>query len=370
MKSLFEKTTLGCLNVRSRFVRSATHAGFADGQGLVTEELIQFAHEQARHDIGIFITGHAYVMKEGQASPGQLSVCEDKTILGLSNLRKTITSAGACAFLQIAHAGCAAREKISGTQPFGPSERKEKGKIIAREATKEDIARVINAFYKGAKRAYEAGFDGVQIHAAHGYLISQFLSPFYNKRKDRYGGSLKNRMKLLIDIVDIIKQRMPGRFSLSVKLNSEDFLDSGLNKNEMLKIVCILQKHNVDCIELSGGTIDSGERSPIRKGDPSSKAEEVYYKDAFKEFKKVCSLPLIGVGGIRSLSVAEGLISENLLDYVALSRPLIREPGLVSDWGSGKLGRAKCISCNLCFRPLMSGKGLYCVLERKESGSK
>lgn len=351
---MFSETKINTVALKNRFVRSATHAGFADAQGYVTDELCAWNEQVARGGVGLVITGHAFVLPHAQASPRQISVCSDHYVPGLRRLARTVQAHGAKIFLQLAHAGDAARKKISGYEPCGPQ-----------RATIEDIECMTDAFASAAARAVAAGFDGVQIHAAHGYMLSQFLSPFYNQRHDAYGGPLEARMRIVIETVTKIRAAVPADFPVIIKINSEDFLENGFRRDEMVLTCRALQEKGLDAIELSGGTPDSQDLTPIRKGE-LDESQECYYQDAARALREQCSLPLILVGGMRSVNVIEGLLREDRADLIALCRPLIREPDLVDAWSKGSRHKARCISCNLCFRPLMTGRGLSCVMQDRE----
>ncbi len=224
---------------------------------------------------------------------------------------------------------------------------------------------VAEAFGNAAVRAREAGVDGVQIHAAHGYLLSEFLSPFYNRRNDQYGGSVANRVRLLLEVAHNIRDKAGDRFPVMVKMNSEDFVTGGLTVEEMLEVASILENAGIDSIELSGGTMYSGDYVPVRPGRLDTENKEAYYLEAAKKFKERVRVPLMLVGGIRSYSVAERIVREGIADYVSLSRPLIREPDLINRWKSGDTGKAKCLSDNACYEPVKAGDGLYCVVEKR-----
>jgi 2,4-dienoyl-CoA reductase-like NADH-dependent reductase (Old Yellow Enzyme family) len=232
--------------------------------------------------------------------------------------------------------------------------------------TGDDFRMVAEAFGKAAARVQEAGFDGVQIHAAHGYLLSEFLSPFYNKRNDQYGGSLENRARLLLEVVHNIRDKVEDRFPVMVKMNSQDFVTGGLTVEEMLEVASMLASAGIDAIELSGGTRYSGDYVPVRPGKLDTENKEVFYLEAAKKFKERLRVPLMLVGGIRSYAVAERIIREGIADYISLSRPLIREPDLVNRWKSGDTGKARCLSDNLCYdQAKKTGEELYCVVEKR-----
>jgi 2,4-dienoyl-CoA reductase-like NADH-dependent reductase (Old Yellow Enzyme family) len=225
----------------------------------------------------------------------------------------------------------------------------------------EDIQQITVAFAQAAARAVEAGFDAVQIHGAHGFLMSQFLSPAFNKRTDDYGGPIENRARALLEVLGKIRSAVGGDFPILVKLNSEDFIEGGLTLEDSVRVGQMLQEEGIDAIEVSGGTVVTGDH--CRK-DIDSKEKEAYWRDAAKVFKEKLHVPLILVGGVRSFQLAEQLVDRGFADYISMSRPFIREPGLINRWASGDLGKATCLSDNLCRGPLLEGKGIYCVVEK------
>lgn len=366
MSKLFEETKVKSLTIPNRFVRSATWEGMATEKGACTQKLIDFMVQLAQGGVGLIISGHTYVRTEGQAGTGQLGVYEDDLIPGLTQMASSVHEAGGRIVLQLAHAGIHANRELSGQEAVGPSARTDKNGPLNREMTREDIRDVIEAFGAAAVRAEKAGFDGVQIHAAHGYLLSQFLSPFYNKRNDEYGGSLANRMRIVLQVFESIKGRVRADFPVMIKMNAQDFLEGGLSAGEAIEVAAALDSAGIDAIEMSGGTSLSGKLTPVRSGKLSSQDEEVFYRKEAAKYKAKVHAPLMLVGGIRSFEVAERLVDEGVTDYISLCRPLIREPGLINRWKSGDLRKAACLSDNLCFRPAMTGEGIYCVVEKRE----
>jgi len=358
MPVLFEETTINGMRLKNRFVRSATWEGMAGKGGVCTSPLMDLTVRLVTGGVGLIISSHTYVDPGGQASPRQLGVHTDEMVPGLTRMADAVHEKGGRIVLQLAHAGCRAPKTFAGEAAIGPSA---SGGDSFREMTMEDIRSVVGAFAHGAVRARAAGFDGVQLHAAHGYLLSQFLSPYYNHRKDDYGGSIENRARILSETVEAIRREVGRDFPVLIKLNSEDFIDRGMTRDEMIRVAGMLEGAGVDAIELSGGTGESGDLGPVRKG-----GGEIYYREAARVYKEKIGIPLLLVGGIRSYDEAEELVSGNFADYISLCRPLIREPNLIDRWRSGDTGRATCISCNLCFRPAFTGKGIYCVTEERE----
>jgi 2,4-dienoyl-CoA reductase-like NADH-dependent reductase (Old Yellow Enzyme family) len=373
MPELFESSRIKDVVLPNRFVRSATWEGMATEKGEVTEQLCGLMQRLARGGVGLIITGHAYVLPGGQAGPWQLGVDSDRLVPGLSDMAGAVHEAGGRVVLQLAHAGCQAPGKLTGQDPAGPSALdKEADGFACREMRDAEIAEVREAFAAAALRAQKAGLDGVQIHAAHGYLLSQFLSPYFNRRTDDYGGSLENRARLLVEVVQAVRERIGPGYPILAKINAQDFLQPGLTTDEMVQVCLLLERAGLDCVELSGGTPLSGDYVPVRKAKVRSKEENVFYLQEAQEYKKRVSLPLILVGGIRSLSTARDLIAHDVADYIALARPLIREPELIRRWGQGDESPSACTSDNLCFRPASSGEGVYCLTavreKKKEEG--
>lgn len=367
MKSLlFESFGIGSLALRNRVVRSATHEGLADPSGLYTPELVRTYAQLAEKEVGLLITGHAFVSGEGRASRSQSSAESDDAIEMWKLATEQVHQHGGSILLQLAHAGGNAGnpDVALGPSAYQQSPRKN----ACRMASGEDLKRIVSSFAAAALRAVKGGFDGVQIHAAHGYLISEFLSPFYNRRTDEYGGSLENRMRLLKEVFLAVRDAVGPKFPILMKINSEDFVDGGFSVEECISVCLAMERCGLDAVELSGGIPEAGPaRSPVRLDGNAATMETVYYETAARRLKTHLKIPLLLVGGIRSLETAARLIQDKSCDMVSLSRPLIREPDLLSRWHSEELSRSKCVSCNACFRPIMTGRGFYCPRERKNS---
>ena len=365
MSKLFEVTEINGMRLPNRFVRSATWEGMAQDDGSVTPALVDCMSQLAEGQVGLIISSHAYVRPEGQAGPKQIGVYKDALINGLRQITQAVQGQGGKIVLQISHSGCLADPKLTGQMPLAPSSVEGISKSPCKEMTVGDIQELIEAFGLAAQRAEKAGFDGVQIHAAHGYLMNQFLSPLFNKRTDAYGGSVENRYQILREVLKKVRTTVGDAFPILIKLNSQDFMEGGLTLEDSLKIGRLLQEDGIDAIELSGGTLRSGQLTPFRKGI-TNEEKEAYFLEAAKVFKETIKVPLILVGGIRSLPVADRIIEQRWADYISMSRPFIRESGLIKRWKSGDLRKASCLSDNQCLGPAMAGEGIYCVVEKKE----
>lgn len=365
MSRLFEESEINGMKLANRFVRSATWEGMATEDGAVTPRLIDVYARLAQGSVGLIISSHAYVRKDGQAGLYQLGIHDDRLIKGLQGMTEAVHARKGKIVAQLAHAGLFGNTRLSGEAPLAVSALEAYANPLPRVMDESDIAAVVEAFVRAADRARKAGFDGVQLHAAHGYLLSQFLSPGFNKREDGYGGSTEKRARAVLEVAKAVRKTVGKAFPVLIKMNCEDFLEGGLTLKDALRTGTLLQEAGIDAIEVSGGTLVSGKLSPSRAGI-KSEDREAYFKDAAKAFKQTLKIPIILVGGIRSFQVAEKLIEEGFADYISMSRPLIREPDLVSRWASGNRSKAGCLSDNQCFNPGRAGEGVYCVTEMKE----
>jgi 2,4-dienoyl-CoA reductase-like NADH-dependent reductase (Old Yellow Enzyme family) len=364
MKNLFDKTEINGLKLSNRFMRSATWEGMATPDGEVTSRLVDLMAQLAMGGVALIISSHAYVRKDGQAGIFQLGIYDDHLIPGLRKMVSAVHNEGGKIVVQLAHSGIMAKPELTGQTSLGVSQVEGFGGLPRRVMTLDDIQGIVASIGQAARRAKEAGFDGVQIHAAHGYLMSQFLSPAFNKRTDAYGGPVENRARALLGALKSVRAEVGEGFPVLVKMNSEDCLEGGLTLPDSLKVGSLLEKAGLDAIELSGGTLVSGKLSPSRTGI-KTEDKEAYFREAARQFKKEVKIPIILVGGVRSPQVAEKLVREGYADYLSMSRPFIREPDLVKRWQSGDRSKAKCVSDNQCFGPGMAGEGIYCVVEKK-----
>ena len=364
MSKLFESTKINGMDLANRFVRSATWEGMATEDGGSTPQLIDHMEKLARGGVGLIISSFSNVLPDGQVTPRQLGIYKDELIDGHKSITKAIHKEGGKIVMQITHGGIFARSELTGQIPLAPSEVEGLAKSPGKEMSLEMIQEIIEAFRSAAGRAKESGFDGIQIFAGHGYLLSQFLSPVFNKRTDAYGGNLENRARIILEVLKKVRMTVGQDYPIMIKINSEDFLERGLTLDESLRVCVMLCQGGVDAIELSGGTWISGDKIPARK-KITSQDKEAYFKEAAKVFKEKIDVPLILVGGIRSFHIADLLVEEGVTDYISMCRPLIREPGLINRWKAGNLAKAACISCNQCLEAGFAEKGIYCVVERK-----
>ncbi len=366
MSILFEETTINSMTLPNRMVRSATWEGMCESNGEPTQKLTDFYCTLARGGIGLIITGYTFVTPEGKQLPGKMGIHSDDFADAYKNMTASVHDAGGKIAIQLVHAGGQTDSETAGCQPLAPS-----GVKVAQfpempaELTKDQIKNIVAAFGKGARRAKEWGFDAVQLHGAHGYLINQFLSPLTNRRDDEYGGSIENRSRFLFEVYNSVRDAVGPDFPVLIKLNAADNLEGGLQVDDAVVVAGKLSEAGIDAIEISGGTPASGDESPARM-KINKPEKEAYHLDMAKKVKESVMCPIMVVGGIRSLEVVERVIGDEGLDYVSMARPLIREPDLANRWQGGDRSPAKCISCNGCFMPGLKEGGIYCVVEKKE----
>ena len=367
MSTLFQATTINGMKLANRFMRSATWEGMAADDGSCTPGLKELYVQLAQGGVGLIITSHTYVRRDGMGSPRQLGLSDDTFIPGLREMTDAVHRHNGRVAVELSHAGILSNPKVTGLTPVVLSKVDGYAGSEGSVMTTEDIQAMIEAFAQAARRAKEAGFDAIQIHGAHGFLINQFLSPAFNKRTDAYGGSIANRTRAVLEILAKMRSHVGRDYPILIKMNSEDVIEGGLTVDDSLQAALMLERAGIDAIELSGGTVVTGDH--CRK-DIDSDEKEAYWRKAAKAFKEKLTVPLILVGGIRSLPLAEKLYAEGYADYFSMSRPFIREPGLVARWAAGDWRKATCVSDNLCRGPLMAGGGIYCVVEKQPEQKK
>ncbi len=361
MEALFSPLTINGMTLNNRLVRSATWEGMCTPDGRPGARLVDCYRDLAAGGIGLIISGYTFVSPEGKQLPGKMGIHTDDFAPEMRALVQAVHQQGGKLCLQLVHAGGQADSKNAGRQPLAPSAVKvDQFPELPEELDGAEIARIVSAFGAAARRAQAWGIDAVQLHGAHGYLINQFLSPLTNRRSDGYGGSIDNRCRFLLEVYGAVRAAVGPDFPVLIKLNGCDFLDGGLSVEDALHAARVLDAAGIDAIEVSGGTAASGSRTPVRTKIETPE-QEGYNLALAKGIKGVVTCPVISVGGFRSLAVARQVLAAGV-DGIALSRPLIWEPDLPNRWQRGESARARCISCNGCFRPGLKEGGIRCVV--------
>jgi 2,4-dienoyl-CoA reductase-like NADH-dependent reductase (Old Yellow Enzyme family) len=366
MATLFEETAINGMTIRNRMVKSATWEGMCDTDGRPTEKLINWYRNLAQGGIGLIISGYTFVRPEGKQFPGKLGIHTNDFAGGYRNLTRAVHDAGGKIAVQLVHAGGQTDINTAGRQPLAPSAVKvDQFPEMPAELTQDEIGDIVAAFGEGARRAKAWGFDAVQLHGAHGYLINQFLSPHTNRRTDEYGGSIENRSLFLLEVYRKVRETVDAEYPVLIKLTGADNLDGGLEIDDAVYAAKKLAEAGIDAIEVSAGTSASGAESPART-KINKPEKEAYNLDLARRIKGAVNCPVMVVGGFRSYGVAEKAVKDDGMDYITMARPLIREPALPNRWLQGERSPAKCISCNSCFQPGLEEGGIYCVVEKKE----
>jgi len=355
MSILFKPGNIAGLELKNRLVRSATAERMCDEDGRPEQAMIELYANLARGGVGLIITGHAFVHESGKAHSTMTAVHRDDLIPSLRALSEVVHREGggkrsggskrSGVVMQINHAGRQTSEETIGRTPVAPSPvSRVKGGPRPHELTEAEIEELVGAFGRAAGRAKAAGFDGVQLHGAHGYLINQFCSPASNWRRDRWGGSIARRLRFLEEVAAAARDEVGGDYPLLIKLGIQDSVRDGLTLDDGVEIVRHLADWGLDAVEISGGMGATSARKDILRPE-----DEAYFLPQARRAREATDLPLILVGGMRSLAVMESILEEGTADFISMSRPLIREPDLPNQWREGRTEPAACISCNSCW---------------------
>ncbi len=379
------------MELKNRLVRSATHEGMADRNGFPTQDLFQLYKRLAKGGVGLIITGYASVALDGKCPfVGMQGIHTDDHISRYRDLVQSVHENGARIAMQIAHCGRQTTREAIGTEPMGPSSVKEKSLFVKpREMTEEDIERIIEAFAQAARRVKEAGFDAVQIHAAHGYLVNQFLCPHTNRREDRWGGPLENRMHFVREVYERCRKQVGDDFPVLVKINGTDNMKNGLKIEESAITAHMMGEMGFDGIEVSCGIME--DKFSMLRGNvpieaildewPMYKSKDPLFRFIMKKFgreiikpppmiqaynresaraiKGKVKVPVFLVGGITDPAGMEEIVETGDADYISLSRALIADPAFPEKIKSGSREPSRCIHCNLCGAYLIS-RSLKC----------
>lgn len=366
MSKLFSPITIGSMVVKNSFVRSATQDFLGNVDGSISENELALYETLAKNDVGLIITAHTYVKHPlGRASIRQNGIYDDYFITGYQKVADAVHKHGAKLVMQISHAGRQTTPSLTeNLVPIGPSAVTDNSSgITPREMTQDEIWQLIEDFSKAIARSAAAKCDGVQLHIAHGYALSQFMSPYTNRRNDEWGGSIENRTRILTEILIRGKKLVGNDYPILVKLNSTDgFSGEGyLTLEDVLYTARLLETLGVCAIEVSGGIKEA--KGAMSRPGIISREQEAYFGEAAMTIKGSVKIPVILVGGIRSIQVMETLLANGTADMIALSRPFIKEPDLIVRLRDKKQQQAACVSCNACFNP----SGLKCYFKGKST---
>ncbi len=359
---LTEQGRIGSLVVRNRIVSSPMITGYATRDGMVTDRLLRFYEEKAKGGVGLIIVEYAYIdLKASISAHCQLGVYDDTCIIGLAQLAEIMQQNGAKTCVQIEHSG---RQKFIGTYPMvAPSrvpweELVAMGGVIPTELSIEEIKEIIEAFGNAAQRVKQAGFDMVEIHGAHGYLITNFLSPHTNRRTDMYGGSLKERMQFGLEVAENVRKKVGPDFPVGIRLSGTEYMDNGVMIEDTIAFAKALENVGINVFHISGGNHHTMHCQVVPSNQPL--AFNVWAAEAVKKEVRV---PVIASGSITSPSLAESILKEGKADLVGLARPLLADPHFPKKAEEGRANEIRpCIRCNQgCLKKgIFAGKSLMC----------
>ena len=366
---LLEPIALGSLELRNRIVKAAMVTCYADREGYVTERLINHYVKHAKGGAGLIIIEVSSVAPTGKAFDNQLGLHKDDYIPQLKQLARAIKGCGPVkCIIQLHHGGRRAPSKLNnGTQPVAPSAIAIWGGETPRELTSEEIEKLIEDFALAAMRAKEAGFDGLELHCAHGYLISQFLSPLTNKRMDIYGGDLESRSRFALDILKRIRQKVGQAYPILAKINGSEFVKGGFGLTDAQKLVTMFESFNVAAVEVSAVYKSSSEEGYLNASIPVANVPMAYPRGYFvplaEGIKKVAKVPVIAVGRLDEPGLAEKVIAEEKADLISIARGLLADPLFPSKLIQGQHSDIRpCIACNTCADTLSGKEGLKCTV--------
>jgi 2,4-dienoyl-CoA reductase-like NADH-dependent reductase (Old Yellow Enzyme family) len=361
---LFDPISIRGMKLTNRFMRSATYDGMAkDGQ--VTHSQIELYKRLAQGGVGLIVSGLMAVSVDGRLSPFQNYLFEDAHIDGLKRLTEAVHKAGGRVAAQLAHAGresLVLHQAADGILPAGPSP--QEGGLgyegSCRALSFEEITDIVQSFGRAAGLAKQAGFDAVQLHAAHAYLLAQFLSPLANRREDQWGGDFSGRLRLHVEILKAMREQVGEGYPLLIKLGVADGAPGGLELAEGLEAASHLAQAGFDCLEISqglrGSTFNEMEFRTKLTADRQN-----YFASWAAQVKNRVDKPVVMVGGLRSFNSTAESLRRDSADMAALCRPLIREPDLIILWQKDPSYKPKCISCNQCLLLLRGGHSLTCA---------
>lgn len=361
---VFQPAQILNMQLKNRFVRSATFEGMANFEGRPTNKLKDLYLDLADGGVGLIVTGLTHVdgykgLPDMEGVPFPLAMDEDRFVDDWIQITESVHQCGSKIAMQLNHLG--GQDIPQLREPVAPSAISIGNGVVPRELTIDEIHVLIEKFVQSCRRAKDAGFDAVQLHGGHGFLISSFISPLFNTRNDLYGGSTENRARFIVEILKKVRKSVGSEFPLLIKMNFDDCVAGGLKREEAVKTARILIEAGIDAIEVTGG---------ISSGDPQYESstqkikgekDEAYFLSYAIALKKQVSIPVISVGGFRSLNTIEKIISDGDIDFVSMSRPFICEPGIIRRWNDGNRQKAKCISCNKC-RENMANEPLKCYI--------
>lgn len=361
LSHLFQPIKIRSLELKNRVVMAPMVTNYATPEGEVTQRLIDYLVARAWGGVGLIEVEASYVRPDGRGFVNELGIHRDELIPGLRQLTDLVHQGKAKVALQVFHAGRQTSSSITSMQPVAPSPLADPSTgETPHELTIDEIHEVQEAFVQAARRAKEAGFDAVEVHGAHGYLIAQFLSPFSNRRTDEYGGNLEGRARFAVEIVRKIRQTVGNDYPIFFRISGDEYVPGGLDLPQTKAIARMLESAGVDCISVSAGNY----ASPGLLIVPTMELERATFVPLARGIKDSVNIPVIAVGRLHDPQIANQVIAEGDADLVAQGRSLLTDPGWVEKAQRGELDEIKpCISCNeACINYLMLQQPISCLV--------
>ncbi len=320
MASLFSSLIVKDFTLKNRIVLPPMANSMADDDGRVTDAHIHHYARRAKAGVGMVVVEHSYIRRDGRYSDRQLGIQDDALVPGLARLAEAVKCYDTLVGIQITHAGGRTSQAAAGSQPLAPSDGKVlRGPDVARALTRAEMITLLDDYVAAARRAIEAGFDFVEVHGAHGFLLSEFLSPLTNRRSDDYGGDLVNRMRFPLEVVDAVRQEVDDKHLLLYRLGGSDFMEGGLTEAEGQEVARALVAAGVDILDISGGLC--GDETP----DWDHKTQG-YFVPMAAAIRRQVTVPVIVAGGITQPEYANQLVHEGKVDLVAIGRAMLKNP--------------------------------------------
>ena len=350
MKKMFEPAIVGGLSLRNRFIRSATFEYVYDNEkNVFADKLLPMYEKLANNGVAAIITGMVGVDENSRVASVMVKAYGQAFVPELSRLASAVHALGTKLIVQINHCGQKARQIDGGGFPLGPSDTENAQGNPVKGMSREQIRSVVASFAETAARCKETGADAVQIHAAHGYLLSEFLNPYFNRRTDEYGGNIEGRARVVFEVYEAVREAVGKDYPVWIKINSKDLTEPSITPEEFQWVCAELDKRGINAIEVSGGAAISRESSssPLIKKEEN---EGFFGREALEVAEKA-SASVISVCGYRTPDVIEQWLNKGKVEAISLCRPLISEPDLIGRWQRGDTRKARCISCSKCFNP-------------------
>lgn len=352
MPGMFEPIRIGGMELGNRFMRSATLENAAM-DGRVSDELVGIYGELAKGEIGLIVVGAAYVRGDGYLFKRQTAIDSDDCIPGLKRVTEAVHVRGGKIAIQLHHVGRRVGAE-SVLPPVSPSAVPDKHiGITPRALSADEVEELVDAFAEGARRAVEAGFDAVQLHAAHGFMVNQFVSPYTNRRADAWGGSTEGRARFVSEVLQRTRVLAGPEYPIFIKLGTEDYVEGGLELEEGVAIARRLCEMGMDAVEPSAGVWEGAVGPALRL---SRREHNPFFLRQASAVKSAVDRPVMVVGGLRDPRLIQQILDDGQADIISMCRPFIREPHLLLRWKRGDLTQAGCISCGLCNSKMMEGQ--------------